>query len=109
MFPISFVYSLIFPEANQAGLVENLHQFSNHPAGPQFGMFLFVGVIVVFAIITFFVQTGITYYLLMYENRTFKKSLKIMGIVWAITIFLLLLVYSPLLVLFIVSKFNVNG
>jgi hypothetical protein len=57
------------------------------------GMILFY--LLVFSIV-FLMQTSTTYALLKYENKTYKDSLKIMGLVWVLTGLVCLALSIPL-------------
>jgi hypothetical protein len=60
------------------------------------GIPLLIGVI----ISTFFAQSGITYTMINYENKTFKNALKIMGVIWGLIVLILLILGIPLGLLF---------
>jgi hypothetical protein len=60
------------------------------------GIPLLIGVI----ISTFFAQSGITYAMINYENKTFKNALKIMGVIWGLVVLIILMLGIPLGLLF---------
>jgi hypothetical protein len=111
MTPFIFLFNFFFPHGEGGGLVKKLYHYQEYQGSENFliGLLPLLGSVVAVLVPLFFVQTVITYYLLISNKRDFKISLKIMGVIWAICGVLYFLMHSPLIILFLISKFNVNG